>query len=97
VSWRYKVDANGNLTTDDRPGKVVVYVEIGSARFFNFLTQNSDFFDLSSDERAQFKAELPVQRINGEPPCDGAGYWTSDRNYYSTGCALNRQTFQPLT
>ena len=28
---------------------------------------------------------------------DGAGYWTSDRNYYSTGCALNRQTFQPLT
>lgn len=97
VSWRYKVDANGNLTTDDRPGKVVAYVEIGSARFFNFLTQNSDFFDLSSDERTRFKAELAVQRTNGEPPSDGAGYWTSDRNYYSTGCALNRQTFQPLT
>jgi hypothetical protein len=97
VCWRYKVDSNGNLTTDNRAGKVVAYVDIDGARFFNFLTQNSRFFNLSSDDRAQFKANLPVQRTNGEPPSDGAGYWTSDRNYYSAGCGLNRQTFQPLS
>ena len=49
VTWRYKVDANGQLTTDDRPGKIVPYVDIAGAVFFNFLTQNSKFFQLSTD------------------------------------------------
>src|SRR5213593_1214760 len=37
VSWRYKVDENGVLTTDERPGKVVPYVDTAGAIFFNFL------------------------------------------------------------
>ena len=95
VTWRYKVDALGRLTTDDRPGRVVPYVDIQGATFFNFLTQNSAFFQLSSDARARFKAALPVERISGSAPSDGAGYWVTDRNYFSGGCGLNRQTFQP--
>jgi hypothetical protein len=95
VSWRYNVDSNGNLTTDDRPGKVVPYVDITGAFFFNYLTQNSRFFDLPSQEQTDFKAALPVQRTFGNPPSDGSGYWTSDRNYFSGGCGLSRQTFQP--
>jgi hypothetical protein len=95
VCWRYKVDSNGVLTTDDRPGKVVPYVDITGAAFFNFLTQNSAFFKLSAYDQARFEAGLPLQRPGGEPPSDGAGYWTSDRNYFSAGCGLNRQTFQP--
>jgi hypothetical protein len=94
VSWRYKVDENGILTTDDRAGKVIPYVDISGASFFNYLTQNSRFFALSSDQRARFKSALPIQRTGGDPPSDGQGYWTSDRNYYSTGRGLNRQTFQ---
>jgi hypothetical protein len=97
VSWRYKVDSNGNLSTDDRPGKVAPYVDISGAMFFNYLTQNSRFFELSSGDQAEFKADLPVQRISGEPPSDGSGYWMSDRNYFSGGCGLNRQTFQPFS
>lgn len=97
VSWRYKVDSNGNLTTDDRPGKVVPYVDISGAAFFNFLTQNSRFDRLSAEEQARFEASLPLQRTAGQPPADGAGYWTSDRNYFSGGCGLNRQTFQPFS
>ena len=50
------------LTTDDRAGKVVPYVDIAGAGFFNFLTQNSHFFELSSDEQARFKAGFPLQR-----------------------------------
>lgn len=96
VSWRYKVDANGVLTADDRPGKVVPYVDIAGAVFFNFLTQGPRFFELPTDERARFKAGLPIERTSGEPPSDGSGYWMSDRNYFSAGCGLNRQTFQPL-
>jgi len=97
VCWRYKVDANGALTTDDRAGKVVPYVDITGATFFNYLTQNSRFFQLSTSAQASFKADLPLQRVGGEPPSDGAGYWMSDRNYFSGGCGLNRQTFQPLS
>lgn len=97
VSWRYKVDSNGALTTDDRPGKVVPYVDIRGAVFFNFLTQNSRFVHLSAAEQARFEADLPFQRTSGEPPSDGSGHWVSDRNYFSGGCGLNRRTFQPLS
>lgn len=94
VSWRYRVDANGNLTTDDRPGKVVPYVDITGASFFNFLTPSSRFFNLPASEQARFEGGLPVQRPSGTPPSDGSGYWASDRNYFSGGQGLNRQTFQ---
>jgi hypothetical protein len=94
VSWRYKVDENGVLSTDDRAGKIVPYVDIAGASFYNYLTQNSRFFSLASDQQARFKGELSVRRTGGDPPSDGRGYWTSDRNYYSAGTGLNRQTFQ---
>lgn len=97
VTWRYKVDDNGLISTDDRSGKVVPYVDIQGARFFNFLTPSTRFFMLPSDQQARFEAALPIQRPNGSPPADGAGYWTSDRNYYSGGQGLNRQTFQPAS
>ena len=97
VSWRYKVDENGKLTTDERPGKVVPYVDTSGAFFFNYLTQNSHFLRLSSDQQARFKSGLPVHRTNVGQLADGSGYWTSDRNYFSGGRGLNRQTFQPLS
>jgi hypothetical protein len=97
VSWRYRVDENGNLTTDDRPGKLPPYVDISGATFFNYLTQNSGFFALSAAEQARFKRDLPIQRTNGYPPSDGSGYWTTDRNYHSGGRGLSRQTFQPVS
>jgi hypothetical protein len=97
VTWRYKVDENGALTTDDRPGKVVPSVDIAGAVFFNFLTRNAQFFRLTNAQRASFEADLPFQRTESEPPADGSGYWTSDRNYFSGGQGLNRQTFQPFS
>jgi hypothetical protein len=97
VTWRYKVDVNGALTTDDRPGKVVPFVDIAGAAFFNFLSPNAQFFRLTNAQQASFEAELPFRRLVGEAPSDGRGYWTSDRNYFSGGQGLSRQTFQPLS
>ena len=94
-SWHYKVDERGSITTDDRAGKVVPYMDITGARFFNCLTRNPCFFRLSAAEQARFENGLPLQRTNGVPPSDGSGYWTSDRNYFSGGHGLNRQTFRP--
>jgi hypothetical protein len=95
VSWSYQVNANGLLTTDDRPGKVAAYVDVTSAAFFTFLTQNSLFFQLTSAQRLRFTAALPVHRGNGPAPVDGAGSWVPDLNYYSNGKGLGRKTFQP--
>jgi hypothetical protein len=97
VSWHYMVYENCSFTTDDRAGKVVFYVDIAGAHFFNFLTRNSRFSRLSTAEQARFESSLPLQRTNGSAPSDGLGYWTSDRNYFSGGRGLNRQTFQPLS
>jgi len=95
VTWRYRVDENGSLTTDDRSGKVAPYVDVTGATFYNFLTQNDAFFRLSPAEQAKFKGGLPVQRTAGTLPSDGLGTWKSDRNYFSGGVGLARQTFQP--
>jgi hypothetical protein len=95
VSWRYEVDPNGYLTADDRSGKVLPYADISGAVYFNFLTQNAEFFNLSPDEQARFKAVLAVKRTSGTPPSDGQGHWIVDRNYFSGGRALNRRTFKP--
>jgi len=97
VSWRYRVDENGVLAADDRPGKVVPYVDITGATYFNHLTPNSRFLLLSSLRQSRFTESLPVQRTSGGPPSDGVGYWVTDRNYYSGGRGLNRRTFQPAS
>jgi hypothetical protein len=94
VSWCYKVDEAGLLTTDDKAGKIVPYSDVSGATFFNFLTQNKRYFDRPTEEREAFKAKLPVTRTPGSAPADGLGYWTSDRNYYSGSRGLGRQTFQ---
>jgi hypothetical protein len=80
-----------------KDGKRIPYVDVTGAIFFNFLTQNSRFNQLSAADQAAFESDLPLQRTGGSPPSDGAGYWAVDRNYYSTGLGLNRQTFQPLS
>lgn len=95
VTWRYRVDASGSITADDRAGKVVPYVDVAGATFYNCLTSNVAFALLSAGERVKFERELPVQRTPGTLPSDGLGTWTSDRNYSSGGVALGRQTFQP--
>lgn len=96
VSWRFTVDSDGNVRADDRPGKVVPYVDIAGAAFFTFLTWNSNFSGLSQVERERFTGTLPVRRTTGGPPSDGDGYWVSDRNYHSGGCSVGRQTFRPF-
>jgi hypothetical protein len=97
LSWFYRVDENGIISTDDRAGKVVPYVSIAGATFFNHLTPNERYHALSNSQRAAFKSTVPVSRMDGNGPNDGSGYWTSDRNYFSWGCGLNRQTFQPAS
>jgi len=63
VTWRYTVVATGPLTTDDRPGKIVLYVDIAGAAFYNFMTQNAKYFQLSTDAQARFEAIGPFSVV----------------------------------
>jgi hypothetical protein len=95
VSWQYVVDEYGRITVDDRPGKVVPYVDVAGAVFFNYIWHSPKFHALSQQEQDRFEGTLPFSRTAGSPPFDGLGYWTSDKNYFS-GKGLSRQTFQPI-
>ncbi|MEI9999160.1 MAG: hypothetical protein WDO13_08290 [Verrucomicrobiota bacterium] len=97
VSWRYKVDEAGTLTTDDKAGKIAAYSDVSGATFFNFLMRNTRYANLPATEQKDFLNKLPINRTSGTAPGDGLGYWTSDRNYHSGGRSLGRQTFQLLS
>jgi hypothetical protein len=94
VSWNYRVDASGDLASDDRPGKIV-QVSIEGCSRFNQLTPSAKWYKLTPEERITIKNELPVQRGTSDGPRDGNGYWTMDRTDSSGGITMPRKTFQP--
>lgn len=97
LSWRYVVQSDGTLTSDDRAGKLLSTYDVSDASYFNYLTHSNKWLELPFSERERIEKTLPFRRTSGDPPVDGYGYWTSnDRHYYSGGIGLGRATFQPL-
>lgn len=97
VSWRYTVDASGDLSAaDDRPGGLISGVNITGASFFNQMTWASSWSRLSEEEKERIRQGLPVKRVTKDGPKDGLGYWQEDRFYSSNGVSLGRKTFRPF-
>jgi Bacterial HORMA domain family 1 len=96
LSWSYTVNSAGQLTTNDRPGRMVTGIDISGADWFNRLNKTRKFWSLPKEQRERFEAELPVKRTVSDPPPDGAGRWVYDLNYSAGGVTLGRKTFQPL-
>ncbi len=97
LSWSYTVTSAGLGLTDDRPGRILPNVDVGKASMFNFLTPSPKWRNLSAEEKTRIRKELPIERVGGEPPADGNGYWKPDLNYVSTaGTALGRKSFVPF-
>lgn len=96
VCWRYTVHADGSVSADDSPGKVVSFADISGAAFYNHLSPSQKWFGLGESERDRVKRSLPIQRSAGELPSDGSGYWVGDRQYSSSGVGCSRQTFRPF-
>jgi hypothetical protein len=95
LSWQYRVDSSGDLTSDDRPGKIVSGVSIADCLPFNLLTHSSDWYNLTEAERKKIEEFLPIKREAKEGPIDGNGYWVNDLCYSSNGIAMARRTFRP--
>lgn len=94
ISLKYEVRFDGILS-DNHSGRIYAKANITGAIFFSYMIYNNAWSNLSGSERAEFRANLPVQRSGGEEPADGAGYWSNDRSYSSDGVGAQRQIFRP--
>jgi hypothetical protein len=96
LSWSYTVNSAGQMTSNDRPGKLVAGIDVSGSEWFNRLHKTRKFWSLPQNERELIENELPVRRTISEPPADGVGRWVYDLNYSAGGVTLGRKTFQPV-
>lgn len=95
LSWLYEVDASGNISSDDRAGKMSAYIDLSGTVFFNFLCYSSKYHSLDSDQQASYKSSHSVNRTTGDPPTDGAGCWTvTEKSYSAGGTGISRRSFR---
>ncbi len=89
---RYTSLPGGDLSTDDDPGKIRPGLDISRASFASFLTYNSNWANLSSDEQASIRSGCPFQRATSPVPGLEVGYWANDLSYIAGGRGLGRST-----
>lgn len=97
VTLRYEVNALGILTTDNSTGGVYARAIVTATDgWFSYLEHSAVWSGLTAQQQSSIEAVLPIKRTTGDAPRDGAGYWVTDRSYYSDGTAVQRQTFHPI-
>jgi len=92
VAIRYTADMNGNLSVDDRSGRVPRGANISGASWGSYLVKNPKWHSLSPAERSAVERELPFEREGAEEPSDGAMVRAGDKTYSSAGCGVRRTT-----
>jgi hypothetical protein len=95
LTFRYKVGADGGMYGDSNAGAIYARATIEGASYYNHMSYSRKWLQLSDEERAAFKATLPIQRTNGYLPDDGDGYWQTDHGYSAGGVRVTRETFRP--
>lgn len=86
-------DAFGLVYDDDDPGRVPRNKDVSGASFHSFLNYNSNWWNLSADERSSFKGGLPFQRTTGDD-AGYSGYFDGDKSYTAGGRSLSRSTLR---
>lgn len=94
LTWRYTVDSAGNLTSDDRPGRILSGINIAGCSFRNRMSHTSKWLQLSSKEQTAYVGSMPFQRTAKPDYGSSLGAWHTDLCYSSTGVAMSRQTFK---
>ncbi|WP_420572785.1 hypothetical protein [Kordia sp.] len=78
---------------DDDPGRIKPGADVKGAFFNSYLIYTSSWFNLSSEERNNYKSNLPIKRTGAaEPGVDG--YMSQDKTYTSGSKSLNRFTIK---
>ncbi|NML17055.1 HORMA-1 domain-containing protein [Azohydromonas caseinilytica] len=83
--------AAGVDAADDDPGKVRPGADVAGASFYSYLTYSAKWDSLNSQQQADFKESLAVQRTGAQAP-NVNGYFVTDRTYSSGGRSLGRDS-----
>lgn len=75
---------------DDDPGRVPPGKDVSGANFHSYLTYSAAWDDLTPDERAAIKRQLPLQRVGSSEPTVSNGYFADDKTYSSGSRSLGR-------
>jgi hypothetical protein len=95
LTWKYSVDSSGNLTNNDRPGRIIAGVDITGTSMRNRLCHTSKWFnDLTEAQREAIEKGLPIHRTPSAEYGSSLGRWVNDLCYSSGGVATVRQTFK---
>ena len=94
LTWRYSVDSSGNLTSDDRPGRMIAGVNVAGCTFRNRLCHSSKWLLLPERERTAYEERLPIKRTGCSEYGSSLGTWQRDLCYSSGGVAMPRETFK---
>lgn len=89
---KYTADMYGNLTADDRSGRVPRGADITGATWYSFLAFSSKWDSLTPSQRQAVERELPFVRSSGAEPVIRIGAWLQDKTYSAIGCGLRRAT-----
>lgn len=87
---RYTANELANASTDDDPGRVRPGLDISGAQFHSYLTYSVAWDELTTEERAAVKRQLPLQRVSGTESQVSNGYFADDKTYSSGGRSLGR-------
>ncbi|OAB59716.1 hypothetical protein AY599_07800 [Leptolyngbya valderiana BDU 20041] len=90
-SLRYTALSIGTLSEDARSGSITRGVDITGASFTSHLTYSSKWDDLTTEQKARYKAKLPFQRVGAEEP-SAPGGWIEGKSYVSSGGGVRRAT-----
>jgi hypothetical protein len=82
-------DFSGMSPEDNDPGRITPEVNIEGANFYSYLTYNSNWDKLTSDEKDAFKKALPFQRTGASEPGIN-GCLITDKIYSSGGKGVER-------
>ena len=79
------------IGVDDDPGRIKPGADVAGARFNSYLWCSQAWWDLSEEEREDFRRESPIKRVDGDE-LEVNGYLSGDRTYSAGGRSLARST-----
>jgi len=91
---KYVADFAGNLTADDRAGRLPYDANVSGLTATSYLDYTQAWFNLTPAQRAAIEQKLPFQRVGAAEPGVAGGYWEHDHSYSANGGGVRRSTLR---
>ena len=90
----YRVNQLGQLeASNDAPGDIDPSAQVEGTSWYSHLVPRRNF-DMTVEEEAAIRRDLPIQRQDGTEPSTRNGTLSNDKSYYRNGVSMDRQQFR---